>query len=799
MTDLNGGTNVSIGAIYGGGEFVDGTIDEVRISNVNRYIAPPNGLVASTSDRQVHLTWNKNIEPNFLRYRIFGGTSSNPTTQIDSLSYVGDTLRTISGLNNGTTYYYRLVAVDTALSQSDFSNEVSAVPNPIAGEFVSDVNTLVLLHLNDLNNSSLYDASGNNNSGFATGTSVVEGKYGKARSFDGTSDVVTVNHDGNFGMDPFTVELWVNFNAFGLPGDHQNLIGNREPTGTWWLGVFGDGRINFDGAGGQLTSAPGEITPGMWYHLRVTRDMSNVLRIYKNGILVAQADYAADLSGGTNVSIGASHLGGEFVNGTVDEIRISNVARGVAPPDGLIATPNMTTSYFVDLKWRKNLEPNVLRYRIFAGTSQNPVSQWDSTAGNDTTKAVGVPPPGTVYYFRIKAVDSAGTESDFSNQAIATPQGFLPGEYLLDGNTTLIMHMNEISGSVVTDASGGSHHGTANGTTVVDGRFGKSRSFSTTFESINISHSPSLNFGSGTFTAELWWNTLGLPNISGHPFHKRGTGGFGWMTGIEANGALNVAVNVNSFGDFGVSGTRVVMDGRWHHIAAVISQTDIQLYVDGELDVAATLPTAGSTDNDGELLLGSQGGGSFPFRGMIDEFRLSTGARSPNEFNLQLRPTNLGGTPSLTSVSLAWQNGGGSVPLLRYRIYRGADSTSMSQIDSTTSESYQNSGLSPNTVYFYRVSAIDQSGFESLKSFAAAITTAEQSPAIGSVSFLPNPPLEGTTIDVTANVSGSNPAVQLFYGRGSQSEMDSIVLTPVGGSQYSGSIPASAVTREGLR
>lgn len=667
-----------------------------------------------------------------------------------------------------------------------------------AQEYLPDANTVMLLHFNEASGDTAYDTSGNNYHGIANGTTIVNGQFGKARSFNGTSDVVTVNHDGNFGTGPFTVELWVNFNALGAPGDHQNIIGNREPTiGTWWLGVYGDGRINFDGAGGQIVSTPGEITMGTWYHLRVTRDALSTVRIYKNSILVATGTWNVDLNGGTNISIGAIYNGGEYTNGTIDEVRISNITRGIAPPFGLTAVPG---SGQVTLRWRRNLENNFLRYRIFVGNSPGPISQYDSTSGGalDTVKTVGVNPNGAVFYFRIAAVDSALNQSDFSNEVYATPSASLAGEYLVDEYTAMLLHMDEASGNIVTDASGNSNHGIASGTTVVDGRFEKSRNFSTTFEQIDIPDSPTFEIGSGTFTAEIWLNTLGLPNIAGHPHHKRGTGGIGWFTAIN-NGTISISVNPYTDSNSSISGTANIADGRWHHVAVIISATDMKLYIDGELDAQGPIQSPGSVDNDGNLTIGLQGGSPFPFRGLMDEVRISNKERTPNEFNLQLRPGSLAGIPSLNSVSLTWQNGGGGVPLLRYRIYRGADSTNMSLIDSTTSESYQNTGLTPNTTYYYRVSAIDQSGFESLKSFAAVITTTEQAPAINSTSFVPNPPFEGESVAFTATVNGSNPVVKLFFARGSQTQMDSVELTLVSGSQYSGSIPASEVTREGLR
>jgi hypothetical protein len=46
-------------------------------------------------------------ESDIAKYYIYGGTSASPTTRVDSTTSVSDTTKTITGLINGTLYYYR--------------------------------------------------------------------------------------------------------------------------------------------------------------------------------------------------------------------------------------------------------------------------------------------------------------------------------------------------------------------------------------------------------------------------------------------------------------------------------------------------------------------------------------------------------------------------------------------------------------------------------------------------------------------------------------------------------------------
>lgn len=91
--------------------------------------APPQNLQTTVGDRQVTLTWSANTELDFLRYRIYGGASPNPTTKIDSVLTLLGTTKVITGLSNGTTYYFRITAVDLVLNESGFSNQVNAAPS----------------------------------------------------------------------------------------------------------------------------------------------------------------------------------------------------------------------------------------------------------------------------------------------------------------------------------------------------------------------------------------------------------------------------------------------------------------------------------------------------------------------------------------------------------------------------------------------------------------------------------------------------------------------------------------------
>lgn len=126
------------------------TSTNIMTTTPNTAPAAPTNLTAIRGNAQVALRWNRNTEADFLRYRIYGGTSSNPTTQIDSTTGgVSDTTKVITGLSNGTKYYYRITSVDNLGLASGYSNEVSETPNCCSG-VTGNVNMTGITDLADL-------------------------------------------------------------------------------------------------------------------------------------------------------------------------------------------------------------------------------------------------------------------------------------------------------------------------------------------------------------------------------------------------------------------------------------------------------------------------------------------------------------------------------------------------------------------------------------------------------------------------------------------------------------------------
>lgn len=85
----------------------------------------PAGLVATPGDGTVTLTWQANPEADIAGYRVSWG--NNPGAQ-GSSAFVTTSSKTVTGLNNGTAYFFTVAAQDAAANLSDSTAPMSATP-----------------------------------------------------------------------------------------------------------------------------------------------------------------------------------------------------------------------------------------------------------------------------------------------------------------------------------------------------------------------------------------------------------------------------------------------------------------------------------------------------------------------------------------------------------------------------------------------------------------------------------------------------------------------------------------------
>lgn len=218
---------------------------------------------------------------------------------------------------------------------------------PATTPFVNDADTLLLLHMDGTNGSTVFfddigpreavniTAVGN------TQIDTAEAKFGSSSVyFDNNDDVLQIGSNGEFdlGSDNFTIEGWVKLDGTNPDFDHFfGIWSNTNSLRTIFVGMDSSNKpvvyyVNSAGTINTNIIGSTSLTTGSWYHIAVVGDSTNI-RLYVNGQSqgTPQARETLQYASSNSFALGGDYNGGasptnEF-NGWIDEFRISSVAR----------------------------------------------------------------------------------------------------------------------------------------------------------------------------------------------------------------------------------------------------------------------------------------------------------------------------------------------------------------------------------------------------------------------------------------------------------------------------------------
>lgn len=325
------------------------TIDHLKVASSTsatpeKYINFP-VLVSATLSSLMATSSGGNVF-NTGGYDISFATSTASNTVIKS-SELEDYSGTTGRINAWTRLSSISTTTDTVLYMFYNNTTLTSTTDIHDKNNVWDLNYRGVWHLPNGTTLTALDSTiyANNGTPSATSPTAAASQIDGGASFDGnTARNIDVGSDKSLGgLAALTMEGWIKLSAFGddgyttIVGAPKQRSGPGDPYQDALLAVS-NGTVFLAQSTGNIgsrifTDQSTTLTTGNWYHVVGTWDGAN-LKVYKNGVQVGTN--VADTNGATPATPSSSFRLGqagiassdfEQVNGLLDEVRVSNVAR----------------------------------------------------------------------------------------------------------------------------------------------------------------------------------------------------------------------------------------------------------------------------------------------------------------------------------------------------------------------------------------------------------------------------------------------------------------------------------------
>ncbi|MFH0831354.1 MAG: LamG domain-containing protein [archaeon] len=574
-----------IGCNFNGAGGMNGTIDEVRISNRSR-------------------------TPDEFREFYRQGTYKK---QFDAATS-GTEWKTISwNVSRYSKFGQELAKDDSTVLLMHFNNDSSV------GENYNNSNGSVINDYSDGNN------NGTLHTGIANGItySSTGGKFSGAFTFDGKNDYVSIPNsaDWNFGTaKDFTIDLWAIFRDISLIKGLVVADNSAYTTGWEWIwqGVSGNLQL-FEAGGAGSSNILWSPSTNTWYHLALVRSGSNST-VYVNGVRIGTYPNYNLNNDNNALIVGATGAGtDQFFNGTIDEVAIYNRSLREDEIQDHFERGDETRKVWMQTR----SSANNVTWGEWTGNKEMPQPNEQitnsSTAQNGTLLSL--------------SFDDASTKTQTIGQ-----RGYkgYDGEKP-DANTKLLLHMDGSDASTTfTDSSIYGKLVTAVGNAQLDtaqSKFGgASGLFDGTGDYLSIPDSADWAFGTGDFTIDTWVRFNVLPGAGNYPaFVGQSDGGLSdWVFSIPESGStykLRMAVGGSAqYGDFKMTNNWGVSTNTWYHLAFVRSGSNAYIFIDGVSQALTTDATWGIfPDSSAVLAIGGHVRDSKWLDAWMDEFRIIKG------------------------------------------------------------------------------------------------------------------------------------------------------------------------------
>ncbi len=466
-------------------------------------------------------------------------------------------------------------------------------------------------------------------------------------NFDGIDDIVRISGSlETFLYNNVTIEFWVKSNTTPEQDDALFAVGQHG----LGLSLNANGTVKFSGSGGFTTiNSTTVITDGEWHHVAGSFSHNNTdgtnASLYIDGVLESNttAYENGQISGSSYLPAigGNDEVPGRYFTGSIDELRIWNVARTAS---------EINSNKACELTGSEN---DLLAYYTFnqgfGGADNTAITTLEDATVNDNNG---------VFNF----MSLTGLTSNFLTEATlntpTVPSVTTPVQYNQNATATALTATTTSAGLVwYTTATGGT--GATTAPTPSTATLGSTSYWVASINSkgcesarteIVVTVNPLvpatyLNFDgvddyvqlpnesnfdfTNQMTIEFWMKSGAFPTQWDAIIAK---GDDSWRIALNDNGSLNFAGN-GGFGDVSSSVSNNVIDGVWHHVAATYNGTIAIIYIDG---VASGSVAGSGSINNSSWTVGI--GENFQaqgrsYTGNLDEVRIWNIAKTETEIN----------------------------------------------------------------------------------------------------------------------------------------------------------------------
>jgi ketosteroid isomerase-like protein len=315
-----------------------------------------------------------------------------------------------------------------------------------------DSNYVLVEHLHETSGTVIDSSSGGNNGTAMNGVSRdVPGKINGADQLDGVNDYVEVADASNLeGMSALTLEVWLKQSTY-----HNNGIMNKGGAGgvSYLLQGWSDSALYFavDGQTNRAVAPVGSYPLNEWYHLTGVCTGTQLL-IYVNSVEKASSSKTASVpSDAYPLQVGQNGVGTYF-SGSVDEVRISKIARSSAwiateynnqnnpatfysvgveetPPTDIVISNETPQDGAVNILLNPTLRAHLANYQGLmnitfstnaSGTWQTITTYQNAGTGYCTANATNMNQYETKYWWRVSAVDEEHGKSTTETYSFTT-------------------------------------------------------------------------------------------------------------------------------------------------------------------------------------------------------------------------------------------------------------------------------------------------------------------------------------------------------------------------------------------